>query len=322
MATFYNKTPSTSGLYTNGAVSLATNTNFSSYTVYQEDSLSGQYCYGMTTNRYGSQLFSNEYIPVDTSKVYQSAVSVKTLKLSYNNRLGSGHLGFACYDKNKTYIDLRNCGDIGNTVLTRDLNPGDSSLYIASTSGWSTYSTPYPNGDGTFSLPTIFRNFILFPATHPEYNIPWQYTRIGWGQYNLYYKSTFTLMPEGDWRLDICDANNNDAVMPNIGYPTPIGTPVSNGKAGSAFNYVHGAPEYPTTWTTYASSIITGEGILSSFNFRYATKYIRFLNLANYNYRTESAGASAYYLLDNIMFVECKNGKPYDKSFFSRTNLP
>jgi hypothetical protein len=42
----------------------------------------------------------------------------------------------------------------------------------------------------------------------------------------------------------------------------------------------------------------------SGANFRDGTKYIRFLNLMNYNYRTETAGASAQYLLDNILLFE------------------
>jgi hypothetical protein len=34
-------------------------------------------------------------------------------------------------------------------------------------------------------------------------------------------------------------------VMPNIGYATPAGTPISRGVAGGTYNYALGNPNYP-----------------------------------------------------------------------------
>ena len=33
--------------------------------------------------------------------------------------------------------------------------------------------------------------------------------------------------------------------MPNIGYATPAGTPISRGVAGGTYNYALGNPNYP-----------------------------------------------------------------------------
>jgi hypothetical protein len=109
--------------------------------------------------------------------------------------------------------------------------------------------------------------------------------------------------------------------MPNIGYATPAGTPISVGQAGGTFNYALGAPNYPETWTTYTTSPFTGENRNSSIPFRQATKYIRFLNLVNYNYREETVGNSARYLIDNVILVQSPNNQALPSSFFNRTNV-
>jgi hypothetical protein len=86
-----------------------------------------------------------------------------------------------------------------------------------------------------------------------------------------------------------------------------VGTPVGRTTSGGSYNYALGAPNYPSTWTTYTTPVMTGyvTGTASSgAEFRDGTKYIRFLNLMNYNYRAETAGASAQYLLDNILLFE------------------
>ena len=296
-------------LFPNGFAQLGDNTDFTAYASTTEDSLSGNRSFHMNANRRGNSLFNNSFIPVDTSKYYRFGLSVKTSQKSYNNRRGSGHLGFACYDNKFRFIDLRNCGGSGNTFLSRDLNPGDQYLYIQSSSGWETGVTPPSN--------IIFRGIILYPPTHPEYSAPHRYSRIGLGDYNLGYNSMIQ-MPEGDWRLTISNLSNVSVAMPNIGYPTPAGTPISRGIAGGTYNYALGAPDYPETWTTYVTSVFTGENKNSGLPFRFGTKYIRFLNLSNYNWRNESGGPSAKYYLDNIILTEVNPNSPVPNSFFAR----
>lgn len=311
MAIIYNR--KTTGLFDNGCIQDGTNKNFTTYSSYSLDSLSGSHSIGVLSNAYGWSALGDQFIKVDTSKTYQLGISVKTIQNNYLGNPGSGHLGFACYDQFYNFIDLRNCGGIGNTTLSRDLNPGDPYAYITNSANW------FVGADVTNNA-AAFRNFILFPSTHPYYGQPWKYTRIGFGEYDIHYKS-LVQTASGDWQAKLCNSSNVDINMPNTGYSTPAGTPVSRGEAGGTYNYALGNPDYPSTWTTYVTPSFTGESRNDTYPFRYSTKYIKFMNLRNYNYRTQTSGDSARYLLDNIILIECPGGKAIDNSFFSRTNV-
>lgn len=291
---------STRGLYNNGQAEYGTDANFTSFNYYTLDYLSGNSSFIVDFNVYGNSMVSDEFVPVDTSKWYQHGVSVKTLQRSYNNRLGSGHLGFSCYDKNKLFIDLRNCGGIGNTYLTREALPGDTILYIQSNAGWHTGST------------TVWRYVNFFPPSHPEWNIPFEYTRF---TNYLYNQNGITLTEQGDYAVQLTSA------LPNIGYLLPVGTPVSNAQAGGTYNYCHGNPDYPETWTTYLTQPFTGEARTSNLPFRFATKFIKFLNLMNYNYRLETSGNSARYAIDNVFLLERPGNTAVNSTFFSTTKI-
>jgi hypothetical protein len=282
------------GLYRNSQAEYGSDTGFTAYNYYAQESLSGSACFVVDFNTYGGTMISDDYIEVDTTKWYQHGVSVKTIQRSYNNRLGSGHLGFVCYDKDRQFIDTRNCGGIGNTFLSRQANPGDTVIYIQSNSDWHTGST------------AVWRYVNFFPATHPEWNIPHTYTRFTNYQYN---ENGITLTAENDYEVQLTSA------LPNLGYPLPAGTPVSNAQAGGTFNYAHGAPDYSESWTTYITPPFTGESRNSTFPFRFATKYIRFNNLLNYNYRNETSGNSARYLIDNIFLIQLPDNNPRNGIF-------
>jgi hypothetical protein len=296
MAISYNQ--KAVNLFTNGHAQLGNNSGFTSFSYTNTESLTTGGSFLLTSNLFGNGFEGAQYIEVDTSKFYDFAINIRTTQRSYNNRLGSGHLGFSCYDSQKRFIELRTCGGIGNTYLSRDLNTGDAYVYIQTIStsgGWET---------GTLSSGNIiFRGLIIYPATHPEYNQPHRYSRIGFGDFNIGYNE-IVQMPEGDWRLKLSNLSNVSISMPNIGYPTPAGTPISRGVAGGTFNYALGAPDYPEEWTTYKTGIFTGENRNSEVPFRFATKYIRFLNLINYNWRNETAGASAKYAIDSVFLVQ------------------
>jgi hypothetical protein len=45
--------------------------------------------------------------------------------------------------------------------------------------------------------------------------------------------------------MRLANTSNVTINMPNIGYATPAGTPISRGLAGGTYNYAHGAPNYP-----------------------------------------------------------------------------
>jgi hypothetical protein len=322
MAVIYNRRET--GLYNNGCAQNDTNAFFTTYTAYTGSSLSGQTSFGMLNtnpNQLGGSIFGNQYIPIDTSKTYQHAVSARTITNNYLGNPGSGHLGFACYDSSLRFIDLRNCGGIGDTTLSRDLNTGDTHIYLTNYAGISSSTTGWVTGASVTSTNISFRNVILFPSTHPEFNAPWRYTRIGFNEFPLYY-SSMTLTTSSDWELKIVNSSDINASMPNIGYSTPAGTPVSRGVAGGTYNYAHGSPNYSTTsWITYVTSTFTGENRNSTVPFRYGTKYIRFLNLINQNFTSQNTGSSATYALDNIILVQCPNGTALPNSFFSRSDI-
>ncbi len=287
------------GLYKNSQGEYGSDVAFTTYNLYTSEAFSGSSCFVVDFNTYGSGLIGDDFVAVDTTKWYQHGMTVKPIQRSYNNRLGSGHLGFACYDKDKLFIDLINCGGIGNTYLSRQATAGDTTIYIQSNTSWYTGAV------------AGYRLVNFFPASHPEWNVPHYYTRLTGYAYN---ENGITLTGNGDYAVQLT------AALPNLGYALPIGTPVSNAQYGGTYNYSNGAPDYPETWTTYYTPPFTGESRNSAYPFRYGTKFIKFMNLMNYNYRTEQAGNSARYLVDNIFLIELPNSTPRD-SFFSTTRL-
>jgi len=287
MGLIYNRR--TTGLLENGAGQSGDNTNFTwmSRKTTEGDYLSNGGSHFVGNNVYGSGALGSQYIPVDTSKVYQLAYSVKTITQSYNNRNGSGHLGFASYDENKTFIDLRHCKGLGDTQLTRAATPGDTTIYVSSGSGWSNSTTTHQRG------------LMLFGGIYPYSG---GYTRYSITS-NAYVTDGITDIGGGEWAISLVNGLPSWAAALDGTGKYPIGTYVANGRAGGTYNYAMGAPIYPQTWTTY-SAIISGESRNSGVPFRYGTKFIRFLNLRNYNYRSEQAGDSAKYVMDNLFFGE------------------
>jgi hypothetical protein len=221
-----------------------------------------------------STYLSDSFVEVDTSKTYRMTARNRTLIQggSGSNVLSGGHLGFSCYDSSFRFIDLRNCGGLANTFLTRDLFAGDQYAYI------SNQNNQWTAADQSIS----FRHFCLYPPKHPEFGTRWTYTRIGQGDFNIYYNE-ITDIGGGELRVRFANASNQTITFPNIGYDTPAGTGVMNGVAGGTYNYVF----YPATgafgtWSTHVSSPFTGQSRNSGTPFRFGTKYVKFLHLINY----------------------------------------
>lgn len=280
----YDATLGRTNLVTNGDFETGTTYNFPSWLTVQTSNVhSGSFALQQTG--YG-EWQSSEMIPVDTSQEYQMSLWAKTVSRSDLGSLAGGHIGFACYDKNQSFIDLRNCGGIGNTVLTRQANPGDTQIYIQSASGWTT-------GEDVTGTTYYFRNVLFYPPSHPDYSTPYEYTRIGYGSFNIYY-TALTQVSTNEWVMTLQNA------LPNIGHTLPVGTPIARGMAGGTYNYAFGNPNLPETWTNYKVTIPAGVELRNSdYRFRYATKYIRFLILGNYNIRSQSPN-NAVFVLDDI----------------------
>ena len=218
---------------------------------------------------------SDNYVEVDTSKTYVMTVKNRTLTKGGpgNNVLSGGHTGYITFDSSFRFIDLRNCGGVANTYLTRDLIPGDAYAYVSNQNNqWMAAGSEY-----------YFRHFMIYPPSHPEFNKPWEYTRIGYPDPEIYYNEV-TDIGGGELRIRFSNYNGSSwTTFPNIGYATPAGPAVMNGVAGGTFSYVF----YPTeaafgSWSTYTSDPFTGENRNSSTPFRYATKYVSFMHLINY----------------------------------------
>jgi hypothetical protein len=211
-----------------------------------------------------------------------------------------GHIGFACYNENKAFLGLRGQKGIGNTTLTRATSANDTSVYVADASAWY---------KGTVTSYTWI-NFYP-PAQYP---IDIGYT----GLYRAYNNDgvSVTDIGGGEWKIDL------PAGLP-ASYAFPIGTPVCNGQDGGSYNYCHGNPYHTVgnPWQTFVTPVFTGESRNSTYPFRYGTKFVRFLNLRNYNSRNSGETTRPVYLLDNIMMVERPNGIALPASFFASDRI-
>lgn len=244
----------------------------------------------------GGSGWTGSRIEVDPSETYKLVCYAKTFSAGSSGNNAGGHIGFACYDKNDSFIDLRNCGGIGNTSLSRVASPGDTSIYLTSPDGW------YQGPDVT-NHTYYFRQILFYPSTHPDYGTPHEYTRFNGMRYR-----SLTQTVSGDWEMVL-----ENGVLPDYGYPLPVGTPISRGVAGGTYNYALGAPTYPTTWTRYSTGNFTGENRNSGTPFRYATKYVRFLILRNYNRRSESPQDHVWGL-SRIFFGKVTDGRDYNQN--------
>jgi hypothetical protein len=287
------------GFYQNGLLNLNNNTNFT-WGTYQSTGGPNDRPYLQVTGGNGSSGFSSDFVEIDTSYSYQAICYVKTFDRDSAGELAGGHLGFSCYDKDYNRIDLRNCGGVGNTTLSRDLAVEDDKAYITSNSGWYTGDTYY------------HKHIIFFPTASADYGVAYEYTRLGYGEYNIYFKSGGpTLTDQGDYEVDLEDRYDTSITMPDMGLGTlPAGTPVSNGKAGGTYSYAFSNPNYPETWTQKVTSVFTGESRNSSTPFRYATKYIKFMILKNYNQRT--GPNDCVWGISNIFLGRVLDNKTYE----------
>lgn len=320
MATAYGKT--NIGSFSNYNFELGSTSGWSSgaseiYSLDSSDDIQGSKYSLKCYSTWQSGAWNDEWIPVDTTKRYTLSYRTRTLNPSSAGRNMQSYIGFTCWDENFNFIDLRNCGDVGNTTLTRALNVGDEYVYIASNSGW-----------GSEAQATYFKNILFYPPSHPKYGAPWKYTRIGYydeaGNGELIF-SEITQISGSEWRLKLARPNysiynpstpqlygETATTFPNYGYSFPVGTPVARGVAGGTYNYAFGYQAYPTTpWTTLATTF-TGENRNSGTPFRYSTKYIRAMIL--YNYALPNDGGTYPYpeaLFDRMIFLENPSTKDY-----------
>ncbi len=270
-------------LMVNGDAEFGSIYNINAQGVSRTGSYEGSYCFYDN----GSRGYTGAvYIPVNTSDTYLLSAYFKSM----GNPQSIGYAGLQCFDEDLNFIDLRNNGDSGNTTLAAAVNNGDTTITLTDASGWQATGAQY-----------YFKNILFFPANHPKYYTPWQYTRFGFGH------PTFPDIYYGTRNGNVLSLST-DGVNNNMTWSfgtLPAGTPVSNGLAGGTYGYyLSCGGAFPTTWTKY-SVTLTGEGKSSGcgYNvFRYGTKYVTWMALTNYG---QAATTQLFY--DNIVFANMTN---------------
>jgi hypothetical protein len=267
-------------LMVNGDAEFGSTYNISAQGVSRTGSYDGSYCFYDIGNR---QYNGNVYIPVNTSDTYLLSAYFK----SVGSLQSAGYAGLSCYDEDLNFIDLRNCGGIGNTTLASPVNNGDTTITLTDASSWAATGAAW-----------YYKYALFYPATHPKYYTPWGYSRFGFGDYNILYGTR-----SGNTLYLSTDGVNNNLTW-SFG-TLPAGTPVSNGQAGGTYMYyLSCGGVYPTTWTKYSVNI-TGEGFSSGCGsniFRHGTKYVTWMSLSNYG---QASTAVLYF--DNIVLANMTN---------------
>jgi hypothetical protein len=197
-------------------------------------------------------IYSTDFIPYsnnnDTVKLNLFAKSVGA---GGNSRL---YAGFRELDKDRNLIYHRMVQYYENTktTLAAPLNPGATTVTLASGANWKDASAPY------------YQRYVGIWNTgeYPDYT----YTR--------------TVPSYSDISGNVVTLS---AAWP--GPAIPAGTPVANMFSGSGYNYVAAAGIFaPGTWTEYSGEVSGWKyGQDTDYKkFRYGTRYIQVLLLANY----------------------------------------
>ena len=242
-------------LVTNGTGYLKTAYNFSPMT-YLADAPPG--AVGSFLSTAATQTLStNELIPVSTSASYIVSAWVRETTGTSGSHF---YIGLAPYDAYGNSIQPSHyCYLAANdTTLAADLKPGDTTVQLTSSTGWTTTA---PN----------------------NYLIVWNYVDAGgrvWPQ-GTYSRWSVTYSAVGTNTLTL------SAAWPSAYGTIAAGTPVSNGNSGGSYMYcTAGNATATATWTRYASGAVGGlhDGsarTAATTKFPQGTANVRMLLLAN-----------------------------------------
>lgn len=222
-------------LVTNGTALLGNNYNFSSFTFDGSDSYYAGGCFSKT-NSTGQVLPFDEYIPVDVGKTYEYSYYIKT-----NNTSAKYYDTISSYDIDKNIINPYHVLFYANTTTTlaRDLNDGDTKVYLSGNLSNFFVGTADANGGGL-----IFWNYTnskgyTYPAETYSRNV---YT-------GLYAKDGSGF-----------DTTNNIITLSSAWNKGPIsaGTAVSQEKSGGTYIYLNSNYSLPNTEWNYKTGKIGG----------------------------------------------------------------
>lgn len=245
------------------------NFSFSSYNANEN-------AFSTTTSNYIVR-YSDEFIPVDTSKAYTMAGSFKA-----TNPNSIYYYGFAEYDIDKQLIYTYNSEHIiaSTTTLSQDLNPGDTVVHLTSLAGFTNNLT------NSVLKSLIFWNYK--DSTGYDYGVEtysrWVYTNIYEATGMNYTDNTITL--KNAWTGLKFNAGSSvsqaTSLMDSYNYALLSSKKLTN--------------EYLRVSKDISGVLATNE---TSYNkFKLGTKYIKALILDNYNGSTSGSSTLTFKDID------------------------
>ena len=214
-------------LFSNGSLMLGDNTNMTSFTF---DGAEAYNSAGSLSFSGAGTKFSDEFMPVDSSKKYKVSVDAKTL-----GGLGRYYMMTTAYDVDGYTIGANNCMYRANTATTLavELKAGDTTVTLAGN------GSNYLN-TGTSGVQTHLRSLIFW-----EYTNSFGFTYLPETYSRLWYNNM--------WDPGGVSGNVITLLTPWAGPTYPVGSKLSNGSSGGSYKYnVMAAVYIPTAWTSYA----------------------------------------------------------------------
>ncbi len=254
-------------LFVNGDLSLGDNTGFNSFTYNSDDG--GYLSYTTSSN---TTIFGGEFIPIDAEKKYDYGVTVKT-----NNTSARVYMGFVPIDIDHNIIQTYQYTYMANTLTTlaKDLNNGDTYVYLTDMTNWNTETS------NTYNHGFIFWNYVDSTGYHYS---ELTYSRNAWK--DLYNNNTTEVTDNIEINKEVDGEVVNRIKLKSAWNKgnIPMGTKLSQSNDGPSYQYTFVNGGYlSSNWTT-KSAILQGIGNTHEYNkFKNGQKYFRFMALPDHS---------------------------------------
>ncbi|WP_237757811.1 phage tail protein [Anaeromyxobacter sp. PSR-1] len=277
-------------LIANGTSLLGTNYNFSGFTFTGAQANGGVGSF--YTDTLSTEKRNDEVLPVEPSKTYELRFSAMVETAATASRAFAGGVFF---DIDKLQCYAWTCGHFpaSNTTLAAPLKPGDTTVTLTDGSGWTNDASQYNRGLIIWG----YKN--SFGYKYPDFT----YSRYAWtfGAGALY----------GTTGVNGNVITLSYPIPASMGNPDtpdgawPIGTPVSQGRAGNTSGYKYFAASnvtVPSVWTAYRGTVggtdLSGNSVSNMFP--PGSAYMKLLFLLN----RDTAGVASRTYLANIWLSE------------------
>ncbi len=259
-------------LVSNGTGFMENNYNFSAASYENGTKSFSRPCFLVSVGGYVAML-TTEFIEINTDKNYGLSgyfMSGNSDGSDYNSS-NSNYGGYAPFDADKLLIIPNNYQKYAGSTdssLAQQLNPGDTTVVLSNSAGWS-------NAAGGYT-----RNFLWWPYTTASGITYTDYT------YSRNYSGNYLdFLSNGAWAVGGISGNTITLRAPWAGPVLPIGTQVRNSTSGGTYQYCMGNFAVPNSWLykqCFVKGVIT-DGLGNYNKFPPGTKYVKMIILANYN---------------------------------------